>query len=53
MKKIFIIIYILLIIGWVIIPFAISSILEEIFEDEELKSERDISRGCLTLLLNG
>lgn len=50
MKRIFITIYILLLVTLFTIPFGVSPIIEEIFEDEVAKAERDLSRGTFSLI---
>ncbi len=50
MKRIFITIYILLLIALFTIPFGIGPIMDSIFKDEVAKAERDLSKGTFTLI---
>lgn len=50
MKRIFITIYILMLICLFAIPFSIGPIIDEIFEDEATKLDRDIAKGTFYLL---
>lgn len=50
MKRIFITIYILLLGTLLIIPFGIGPIIEELFEEEVMRADQDISKGTFYLL---
>jgi len=50
MKRIFITIYILLLIALFTIPFGIGPIMDSIFKDEVAMAERDLSKGTFTLI---
>ncbi|MBU1341766.1 MAG: hypothetical protein KKE44_18100 [Proteobacteria bacterium] len=50
MKRIFITIYILLLLTLFIVPFGISPIIEQIFEADVEKAQRDLSKGTFSLI---
>ncbi len=50
MKKIFITIYILLVVGWILVPFVIAPFVNEIFEEDATQAQRDIARGTFSLI---
>ncbi|THB77735.1 MAG: hypothetical protein D3926_14855 [Desulfobacteraceae bacterium] len=50
MKRIFITIYIVMIIGLLTIPFGIVPIIDEIFKDQVTEAERDLARGTFALI---
>ncbi len=50
MKRIFIAIYILLLVGFATILFGVGPIMKKIFEDESQKADQDIARGTFFLI---
>jgi signal transduction histidine kinase len=50
MKRIFVTIYILLLIALFTIPFGIGPIMDTIFKDEVARAERDLARGTFSLI---
>src|SRR3989339_1311856 len=50
MKRIFITIYILLLIGFATILFGVGPIMEKIFEDESHKADQELAKGTFYLI---
>ncbi len=50
MKRIFITIYVLLFLALITIPFGVGPIIDELFEDEVMKAQRDLAKGTFSLI---